>query len=385
MHSHVRIRCKEIKMAAMSLTIKKTAEYIKRIDDYRAGRLSYDTLFLNVTSHCNANCVFCEVRSLDHSRDMSAQRIMQIMNEAHDMGIAKIFFSGGEPFVMKDIWLLIGHALTLRMKVSVVSNGLLVPSFGREQFDLLKKTDSIDISLESHIPAEHNRLRGGGDFFDKTVQGIRLLRQHGILVNINTVISTANYLELAALIAFVRKLDVEMINFQPLHIWSNYHDALPRSKTAYALDAATLADFDKSMDQALAMEKSTGQKSNLKRIRPWIKQYFLAQLKNDGRIWMKDVVPDFKCVEVFTKLFLHSDGGVQPCAMLSPLDNAADKTLADAVKCLRKTKAMIRQGQFPEECHKCSCQMMLNYNFSVMINPLTNIKNAVMLALDYLR
>lgn len=372
-------------MATIRRTINKTAEYFKRIGDYRAGRLSYDTLFLNVTSHCNANCVYCEVKSLDHSKDILSERIMQIMNEARDMGIATIYFSGGEPFVMKDIWLLIDHALKLGFKVSVVSNGLLIPSFGREQFDLLKKTASIDISLESHIPAEHNRLRGGDNFFHKTVQGIRLLRQHGILVNINTVISTANYMELAGLIAFARELDVDMVNFQPLHIWSNYHDVRPRSKTDYTLDTASLADFDKCIDQALTKEKSIGQKTNLKRIRPWLKQYFMAQLNDDRRIWMKDVVPDFRCVEVFTKLFLHSDGGVQPCAMLAPLDNVGNKSLAESAKSLQKTKNMIRQGLFPKECHKCSCQMMLNYNFSVMSNPLANFKNALILALDYLR
>jgi MoaA/NifB/PqqE/SkfB family radical SAM enzyme len=271
------------------------------------------------------------------------------------------------------------------MEVSVVSNGLLIPSFNGEQFDLLKKTASIDISLESHVPNVHNRLRGGDDFFEKTVQGIRLLRQQGILVNINTVISTANYRELADFIEWVRELDADMVNFQPIHIWSNYYDGRPLSKPEYALDLASLADFDKSIDQALAKEKSTGQKTNLKRIRPWIKSYFLAQIKNDRRIWMKDIVPDFKCVEIFTKLFLHSDGSVLPCAMLSPLENIGNKTLAEAVTSLDKTKDMIRRGLFPEECYKCSCQMMLNYNFSIMSNPLANFKNALTLALEYLR
>jgi len=349
---------------------------------YGFNTLTYNTLFLNITSKCNARCVFCEAHLLDHSNDLPSQRINELLVEARQLGIEVLYFSGGEPFVHSDIWSFIEKSCELGFTLNIVTNGLLLEKCTPDQINLLKKINGLDVSLESHNPHVHNELRGGKDFFEKTVRGIQILRKNGIRVNINSVLTKNNFNDLESLMVFARGLDVSSVNFQPLHVWSNYSAVEQISKNQYSLTAPLYQTLEPSLDKAIRTARLIGQQTNLSRLTPWLKVFFESQMNNDKRVWMRDVVRGFTCIEVFTKLFIHSDGSVLPCAMLNPMGTIRDKNLVDMLEALSTLKESIRRGIFPHDCYKCSCQMMLNYIFSVTHNPLKNIHKVCCLAND---
>jgi MoaA/NifB/PqqE/SkfB family radical SAM enzyme len=349
-------------------------KYLGFIFKYRLRRLKYNHLFLNITSLCNSNCVFCEVNGLDHKNDLEFERIKKLIKEARDLGVRGVTFSGGEPFVYPKIWDLIDYTLSLGFDLNITSNGLLISNFSEEQFDVLKRLKNIFISLESADAKTHNQLRGGGDFFQKTVASIKKLAERNINVTIASVISNKNYLQIDDLIKFTKELGVREIVFQPLHVWTNYDSVeYLKSKDQMVLSPEESADLKEKMKSSIKFAGKIGVKNNLANIVPWVDKYFEFQKSNPekGR-WIKNILPDYKCLYLHTRIFVGSDGGLLPCAMLSPRDNVKDKSLEQALKSLSKMKREIRKGQFPPECDKCSCEVASNFTFSLILSPIKN-------------
>lgn len=360
---------------------QKIKKYLRMFLAFQTGKLSYDTLFLNLTSICNSNCVYCEVRKLDASDNLNSERIEKLLEEAKDLGIKKVYFSGGEPFMHPDIWKFIEKTISLKLKLRIVSNGLTILNFDQQKIDLLKQIDGLDISLESYDRDVHNKLRGG-DFFDRTVNGIKKLRANDINITINTVLSNKNYSDLDKFLEFTKELNANFVNFQPLHVWSNYEETSSVSKDEFSINDQSLNDLENKIKLAITRSKQIKQKNNLAAIKPWIKAYFDNQNSTQKSIWMKKVINGFQCTEIFTKVFVHFNGSLQPCAMLSGVDNIKDKSLNDALKSLDKMKNNIREGVFPAECYKCSCQMVPNYISSILGSPIKNFGKLTRFILD---
>jgi MoaA/NifB/PqqE/SkfB family radical SAM enzyme len=330
-------------------------------------------MYLNLTSRCNSNCVYCEVRSLNQNDDLSSERILGLLSEAKELGIRKVYLSGGEPFLHQDFWEIVEKAKTLGIKLSAVSNGIMLGDLSLDKIKKLKYFDDINISLESHKEELHNKLRGG-NFFQKTVSGIKILKASGVKVNISTVISNENYLKLEGIIKLAKELGADYINFQPIHVWSNYENVESISgKGDLLVESENFEKLENRVRRALQYSKKIKQSTNLPAILPWLKDYFLAQKKaENNKIWMRNIVKNFQCIEVFHKLFIHSNGALLPCAMLSARANVKNNSLKEAVKSLDGFKNDLRQGKFSPECNKCSCQLAPNYSFSVLNSPFKN-------------
>ena len=87
---------------------------------------------------------------------------------------------------------------------------------------------------------------------------------------------------------------------------------------------------------------------------------------------MRQCLNDFSCLEIATKLFVDADGSVLPCALLGPAGNILEQPLAAVIEAMGPTRDAIRQGKFPAACNRCSCQMSINYKFSVLRSPVRN-------------
>jgi MoaA/NifB/PqqE/SkfB family radical SAM enzyme len=352
-------------------------KYVNFAAAYRRGRLKYNHLFLNITSYCNSNCVYCEVKCLDHKKDLDFQRLKKLIKEAKDLGVKEISFSGGEPFVYYKVWELIDYTISLGLELNIMSNGLMIADFSEEKMAALKKLKRIFISFDSPVAEIHNQLRGGADFFQKTIAGVKKMLANDIKVSFASVISNQNYSQLEDLIKFTSDLGVKSIFFQPLHVWSNY-DAVKNIKGKEDLLPAKkdFSDLRKKIKNSIVLAKNLEIDNNLPAISQWIKNYFIFQQPGARKgKWIENILPDYKCLEIFTKIFIDCDGGVLPCAMLAPRGNLKNKSLKKSLLSLESLKESIRKGNFPKECEQCSCQVASNFTFSLLLSPLKNLKN----------
>jgi cyclic pyranopterin phosphate synthase len=120
------------------------------IDRYQR-RLDY--LRLSVTDRCNLRCLYCMppegIRYNPHQGILRYEEIERLAGLAISLGITKIRITGGEPLVRRDLPYLCEKLARLPNldSLSLTTNGVLLPQFGRDLYNAGVKR--INISLDT--------------------------------------------------------------------------------------------------------------------------------------------------------------------------------------------------------------------------------------------
>jgi sulfatase maturation enzyme AslB (radical SAM superfamily) len=160
---------------------------------------------------CNLECRHCFISCNPHNHSfafLDLETIRRYLNESVPLGVKEYYFTGGEPFLNRDMTAIL--ELTLRYgPATVLTNGTV---FKDEWLARLRRAadDSIyslefRVSLDGFTAEQNDPVRGEGTF-PRIVRGIRQLVQHGFLP-IVTITRTHDDQEEAKLFAgFVRML-----------------------------------------------------------------------------------------------------------------------------------------------------------------------------------
>ena len=114
--------------------------------------IGWDKIRLLVTNACNYNCPFCHNEGQTkhvHSKQMSLGQLRQFIDIIKEQNISEICFSGGEPFLNKDIVKMIEYANDkTRVKFNIQFPYANEDDFRRSTVNgnysaILKKIDSI--------------------------------------------------------------------------------------------------------------------------------------------------------------------------------------------------------------------------------------------------
>ncbi|MDD4005232.1 MAG: radical SAM protein [Elusimicrobiaceae bacterium] len=176
--------------------------------------LPYNTLpvlsELAITYRCNLKCRFCYAacgcRKQDESPDLPPEKLKTVLDIIRrEAEVPSVSFTGGEPTLRNDLPQLVRHAKSLEMWVNLISNGTLVTA------GLAKKLraaglDSAQISVEGGSAELHDRIVACPGAFERTLAGIKNLREAGIRVHTNTTVSGLNKAHLAGIAGLVKKL-----------------------------------------------------------------------------------------------------------------------------------------------------------------------------------
>lgn len=144
-----------------------------------------ETLWLNTGTLCNLACASCYIESSpanDALVYLSLAEAEPFLDEARAMGAREIGFTGGEPFLNRDIVAMIRAALERGFELLVLTNAmrpmrrfeadlLAIPAADRERI-------TFRVSLDHFVPALHEAERGPATWA-KAVGGLRWLAAHG--------------------------------------------------------------------------------------------------------------------------------------------------------------------------------------------------------------
>ena len=148
-------------------------------------------VWLYTNFDCNLHCDYCCVRSSPKAprRALGVDRIRRIAREAGTLGVAEIFVTGGEPFLLDDI----GDILTAcaaAAPTTVLTHGML---FVGRRLEILRSLPrdriTFQISLDSPTPERHDRHRGKGSWA-KAWRGIERARAEGFRVRLAATVAT---------------------------------------------------------------------------------------------------------------------------------------------------------------------------------------------------
>lgn len=175
---------------------------------------------LELTPLCNFNCDMCFVRlSTDEQKKagelLPVEKWMSLADEMAAKGTLFVLLTGGEPLLYPGFRTLYEHLRKLGMIITVNTNGSLIDEQWADFF-ARNKPRRINITLYGKDADTYASLCHNPEGYDKTIRGIRLLKDRGIDVKVNGSITPANIqdavriTEIAEELAVPWKLDTYM-------------------------------------------------------------------------------------------------------------------------------------------------------------------------------
>lgn len=147
------------------------------------------------------------------TKEITTQQKLEVVDKLVKGGVEGVSLLGGEPLTMnKDFFSVVEHAVSKGLKISLVTNGLLLKGKVMERV-VESGIDRIVVSLDGASKESHESLRGNNTF-EKVVDNIESLTEHiqkigiPLHVNVNTVLNRLNYPEIDKLIDLCLKLRV---------------------------------------------------------------------------------------------------------------------------------------------------------------------------------
>jgi molybdenum cofactor biosynthesis enzyme MoaA len=141
------------------------------------------TLWFNTGTLCNIECKNCYIESgpkNDRLVYLTFEEVKSFIDEALDknLGTNEIGFTGGEPFMNKDIMKMIDYSLNKNFKVLVLSNAMK-PMLNRTN-ELIKLNHlnlTIRVSIDHYEKEKHEEIRGKNTY-DVMLQGLKWLNEN---------------------------------------------------------------------------------------------------------------------------------------------------------------------------------------------------------------
>ena len=134
---------------------------------------------------CNIECTHCFISSSPRNRSHGMLPLADVerrLAEARPLGVKEYYFTGGEPFMNRDMLAIL--AATLQQgPATVLTNGMLLrPEVCRrlrELFDASEYSLDIRVSLDGFDAESHDAIRGKG-VWEKVMIGLRNLADAGL-------------------------------------------------------------------------------------------------------------------------------------------------------------------------------------------------------------
>jgi len=187
--------------------------------DAHGRKASY--MRVSVTDRCNLLCRYCASKErvfIPHDRILRYEEILRCMGIARELGIEKVRFTGGEPFVRKGFMDFVEEAgrrfpdLTLAATTNATIIGKHIDRLATSGLS------RVNISLDT-LDRDRYRHMTGRDLFQVVRDNIDACVDAGMTVKVNAVgVRGFNDDELPAFLelARTRPVDVRFIEFMPI-------------------------------------------------------------------------------------------------------------------------------------------------------------------------
>jgi organic radical activating enzyme len=146
------------------------------------------TVWFNTGSLCNLNCRGCYMESgptNDRLLFITAAEVTSYLEEIarENLPVEEIGFTGGEPFMNKEILAILEATLARGFRVLVLTNGMQPLWFRREAVKALAERFpgklTLRASLDHHGRDKHETTRGAGSW-DKVLETVKWLAENGL-------------------------------------------------------------------------------------------------------------------------------------------------------------------------------------------------------------
>ncbi|MDO8578007.1 MAG: radical SAM protein [Dehalococcoidales bacterium] len=308
---------------------------------YAIAPAKLEELWINTNNSCPLSCKHCLVDGgKEKAGPMTTAELKDLVDEAIELGAKRIYFTGGDPFLRKDILPLIKY-VTAKVPLVVLTSGVLIKG---ETAARIKSAANdrlmLQISLEGPDASTNDAIRGKGNY-DRAVRGIRALMEAGITPVVTTTLTRLNYIRAAETTRFLAGLGIRDHHILWLHARGRMRQnadelLLPGSEVARVM--ARLRDATEGTNIIVDNMVSLAARIRGKRGR-----------KND------------LCNSCYGVLNVNTDGHVYPCASLCgaagfDCGSIKEKSLGD-IWLKSETTKWIRENSVQKRIGCSSCHL----------------------------
>lgn len=171
----------------------------------------WDKIRILVTNICNYSCPFChnegQYKGMP-SEDFAFDSLKTLIDYIGDQGLSEICFSGGEPFLNKDIVSMIKYVEdNTNCDISCASNFSIITTNQIEQLKGTRVKFNIQFPYANHL--DFQKSSGSGNY-EITIANIQKAREAGISIGLNSVIQIIDIPKLKEMICFATENELPL-------------------------------------------------------------------------------------------------------------------------------------------------------------------------------
>ncbi len=311
-----------------------------------------------LTSRCNLKCKMCYIASPEEnlekkSKELDADQWIKLAQMARDAGALYIILTGGEVFLRKDFRKIYEAIASMGFVTQIYTNATLITP---EIAEWLGKTPPFRVSITVYGASAdtYEKVCGVRSGYEKVLNGIKLLHEQGIFMEIKTTAIKSNWRELEAIGAIAREnnsrygivnyisprregcgSDPDEVRLTPAEIVE--HDAIRGEYNRKYADPSIIAnsDFDESVITKIAEP---------------------ADVRENA----------FTCQAGKSSFWLTWDGRMTPCGLMGepyvlPLELGIDQAWEDLKKLCDAVPVCYEciDCEFANDCFKCPARRKL--------------------------
>lgn len=180
----------------------KTQPYIdfsRRIHQYARQKGELLRVMFELTYRCNFSCGHCYVPwHYRKKRELTTRQVCLIIDQLSDLGCFYLGFTGGEPFMRRDMLQIAGYARKKGLQVIIYTNGSLINqkiSAALAQIGLNK----VDITIPAMTKEAFTEITGVAGAQRRVFDAIAFLHKNGVKLGFKTCLLKENASQIKAI------------------------------------------------------------------------------------------------------------------------------------------------------------------------------------------
>lgn len=288
---------------------------------------------------CNMNCDMCYIRLSrtemeKKGRMRTADEWISMGEEMERAGVLFLLLTGGEPLIFPDFRRLY---LSLRERgiiLTVNTNGTLIDADWAAFFGE-NKPRRINITLYGADDRAYETLCHYPGGFEKTVQGIRLLKERGVDVKINGSVTKSNRNDMEKIYAIGRELGA------PVHMDTYMLPGIHERKLPF--EAQSRLEPEEAAAAEMEMLRN---EMNPEDLRMYVQQ-MLLQIKKEGNVYSEGIT----CMAGNCSFAVNWQGEMRPCVTLEEPSVPVFETGFESA--WQQISEKVKAYRVNEKCRQC--------------------------------